>query len=195
MFVLYSQRAFRERKEQRVRDLEDKVSDLQEKSSTLGADNERLQREIARYSTENEILRVTTNPHPSSSSPSHDSGDSRQTDKDGRGQMQTQTQTQTGPMTYSPTDFYSDLVPKGQSARLHRLTYCSVSGEKLLDTGAAWDLIQGHELFRKGVLDIAGVAGRLKGAAQCDGQGPAFRESDIRRAIEGSVVDELEGLY
>jgi hypothetical protein len=37
-----AQRAFRERKEQHVRDLEDKVNNLEQASNTLQADNERL---------------------------------------------------------------------------------------------------------------------------------------------------------
>ncbi|KAL4921005.1 hypothetical protein BDW62DRAFT_175728 [Aspergillus aurantiobrunneus] len=183
-----AQRAFRERKERHVRDLEEKVTNLQQESTTLLADNERLKREIARFSTENEILRATTN----SSSSSGPAG----TGEYGGGQRGTSPAgpTQTGPMTYSPTDFYSDLVPKGQSARLHRVTYCRESGERLLDAGATWDLIQGHELFKKGLVDIAGVTKRLKNLAQCDGQGPAFRECHVQKAIEESALEDCDGL-
>jgi hypothetical protein len=97
-------------------------------------------------------------------------------------------------MTYSPTDFYSDLVPEGQSARLHRVTYCKNTGEKLLDAQATWDVIQRHELFKKGLIDLNGVTRRLKLVTQCDGTGPAFRESHVLAAIEESAVadgDEL----
>ncbi|KAI9367437.1 hypothetical protein BJX61DRAFT_304863 [Aspergillus egyptiacus] len=177
-----AQRAFRERKERHVRDLEERVSNLQQESSSLHADNERLKRELARYSTENEILRATTttNHTTSASNPSNNAdGTSNHHDPT--------TTTTTGPMVYSPTDFYSDLVPQGQSARLHRVAYCKKTGERLLDAGAAWDVIQGHELFRRGLVDIAGVTRRLKQATQCDGQGPAFAESEVRRAIEASA--------
>ena len=63
-----SQRAFRERKERHVRELEEKVNNLEQASSNLVADNERLKRELARFTTENEILRarlpkkITTTP-------------------------------------------------------------------------------------------------------------------------------------
>ncbi|CEL02818.1 hypothetical protein ASPCAL03981 [Aspergillus calidoustus] len=176
-----AQRAFRERKERHVRELEEKVTNLQAESSTLLADNERLKRELARYSTENEILRATTNTS-ASGTPTHRRG------------SPSSAPTETGPMTYSPTDFYSDLVPEGQSARLHRVTYCKNTGERLLDAQATWDVIQGHELFKKGLIDLNGVTRRLKLVTQCDGTGPAFRESHVLAAIEESAVadgDEL----
>lgn len=182
-FFFLSQRAFRERKERHVRDLEEKVNNLQQESSTLIADNDRLKRELARYSTENEILRATTN--------GPGSGGER---GDGQRGPVSSGPTQTGPMIYSPTDFYSDLVPAGQSARLHRVTYCKVSGERLYDAGATWDMIQEHESFKKGLVDITGVTKRLKSAAQCDGQGPAFRECHIQKAIEESALEDCDGL-
>ncbi|KAJ5835088.1 transcriptional regulator family: bZIP [Penicillium robsamsonii] len=174
-----AQRAFRERKEQHVRDLEEKVNTLEQASDTLQADNERLKRELARYTTENEILRATTqanhgyvankNPEP----------------------------TVTGPMKYSPTDFYATFMPDGPGTPRsphHRLTVCPITGERLLDAGATWDLIQKHEMFERGQLDIGDITERLKGMSQCDGQGPAFKEGQVRRAIEESVAigrDEL----
>ena len=60
--------------------------------------------------------------------------------------------------------------------------------------GATWDFIINHESFKKGNVDVADVHRRLKGHSMCDGRGPAFRESDILRAIEESVIcgnDEL----
>lgn len=63
-----------------------------------------------------------------------------------------------------------------------------------MGTGATWDLIQNHELFRKGMVDIGEVCDRLKDRAMCDGSGPAFAEGEIMRAIQDSVAgagDEL----
>lgn len=178
---LHSQRAFRERKEQHVRDLEDKVNSLEQASNTLQADNERLKRELARYTTENEILRAT----------------SQQANRGHVGANENPEPTVTGPMKYSPTDFHTTFMADspGTSRNLHhRLTVCPITGEKLLDAGATWDLIQKHELFERGQLDIGDVTERLKGMSQCDGQGPAFKESQVRRAIEESAAagrDEL----
>ncbi|PWY91045.1 hypothetical protein BO70DRAFT_384598 [Aspergillus heteromorphus CBS 117.55] len=172
-----AQRAFRERKERHVRDLEEKVSNLENESSTLMADNERLKRELAKFTTENEILRATsgslrhTNHHAPDSEP-----------------------TTTGPMKYSPMDFKSDFGSDEDRGPHHRITVCAKTGEKLLGSAATWDLIQGHELFKRGLVDIGDVSGRLQGTAQCDGQGPAFRESEVLKAIEESAAsgnDEL----
>lgn len=61
------------------------------------------------------------------------------------------------------------------------------TGERLLGTGATWDMIQSHEEYRAGRVDLGSVCERLKDVAVCDGLGPAYRESAIRRAIEESV--------
>ncbi|KAM0106649.1 AP-1-like transcription factor [Aspergillus fumigatus] len=173
----FSQRAFRERKERHVRELEEKVSALEQESTTLAADNERLKRELAKFATENEVLRATTGQLASS-----------------QGRHLDSEPTITGPMKYTPTDFYTNLVPKGEPAPTHRVTVCEKTGERLLDAGATWDLIQGHELYKQGLVDIGDVSNRLKGMAQCNGQGPAFREGQVLQAIEASAAacrDEL----
>lgn len=54
-----SQRAFRERKERHVRDLEAKLDHLTSTTSSLQSDNERLKLLLQRAQTENEILRAT----------------------------------------------------------------------------------------------------------------------------------------
>lgn len=147
-------------------------------------DNERLKQELARYTTENEILRATSQslggPPSSSSTPSH--ARSHQDEP-----------TTTGPMRFTPTDFFSNLVPPGEPARRHKLASCNVTGEKLLDAGSTWDLIQDHELVKRGAVDLTAVCEMLRRGAQCDGQGPAFRESLVKRAVEECIVgnDEL----
>ena len=67
-------------------------------------------------------------------------------------------------------------------------------GDRLLAAGATWDYIQNHEKFKKGMVAVEDVCARLKGRSTCDGRGPAFRESEILRAIEESTTsggDEL----
>ena len=180
------QRAFRERKERHVRDLELKVNNLEELSTALRAENDHLKQEVARFSTENEILRATSrtfgnsnnanNNHPHNINGNR--ADSEQT-------------TTTGPMKYTPMDFSSSstLVANGERNVLHRTAVCPTTGEKLLDTRATWDLIQGHDLFKQGLVDITHVSNRLKNLAQCNGQGPAFREGEVRKVIEQIAAD------
>ncbi|OQE28765.1 hypothetical protein PENSTE_c003G10076 [Penicillium steckii] len=186
-----AQRAFRERKERHVKDLEDKVCSLEESSTSLQADNERLKRELAKYATENEILRATSHPL---------------NGKNGTQAKEEPEPAVTGPMKYTPTDFYSHLIPEGsswaahpgskpispQSPLQHRVTVDQSTGEKLLGPGATWDFIQNHELFKLGQVDIGMVTEKLKGLAQCDGQGPAFKEGQVRLAIEQSAADRDE---
>ena len=165
------QRAFRERKERHVKDLESKLHSLSAHSSTLLTDNERLKRELQRLATQNEILRATASqptPVMRAPSPVH------------------------GPQTYSPTDFQAAI---GEAH--HPLSFEDFGGpegQRLLAVGATWDYIINHESFQKGLIDIADVHKRLKGRAICDGRGPAFKEAEVLRAIEESVIggnDEL----
>lgn len=165
------------------------MNSLEEASTSLQADNERLKRELAKFATENEILRATSGSLHGRGAP-----DARQEEP-----------TVTGPMKYSPTDFYTSLMPEGSGwgpapgstptapPASHRVTVCQITGERLLDAGATWDFIQRHELFKAGQVNIGDVAERLKGLAQCNGQGPAFKEGEILRAIQDSVAegDEL----
>lgn len=70
----------------------------------------------------------------------------------------------------------------------------SPKGERLLAAGAAWDLIVGHELSQRGLVDVGVVSEKLKKFARCDGQGPVFEEGLVIQAIESSAAsgsDEL----
>ena len=188
--LLSSQRAFRERKERHVKDLEAKLDTLEQQSTSLNSENERLKRELAKIATENEILRATgggsAGPHPFA-----DDSDEI---------------TSTGPLHYTPRDFYSKLdladgkdLSSWSRDKKHvtsqRITVSTDSGERLLAAGATWDYIQQHELFQKGLVDVGDVCERLKKLARCDGQGPVFEERDVRLAIKESAVaggrDEL----
>ncbi|TDZ34239.1 Fluconazole resistance protein 3 [Colletotrichum sidae] len=170
-----AQRAFRERKERHVKDLEAKLANLEAEAQQKSTENERLKREMQKISTENEILRATSsmNGHGSSTSPEPRT---------------------TGPMHYNPKDFYSDLLaPHNNKTPSHRVAISS-EGERLLAAGATWDLIINHPLFKRGLVDVGDVSERLKHQARCDGQGPVFSERCILDAIEGSVAsgsDEL----
>ncbi|GJN67459.1 bZIP transcription factor (Fcr3) [Purpureocillium lilacinum] len=171
-----AQRAFRERKEKHVKDLEAKLANLEAAQQEASVENERLKRDLQKMSTENEILRATSSMghgHQSSHSPEPIT---------------------TAPMRYSPTDFYSNVLqnhPNKQPS--HRIT-TSDQGERLLAAGATWDYIIAHDLFKRGLVDVGGVSELLKDCARCDGQGPVFAESDILRAIEQSVASGSDDL-
>ena len=179
--LIDSQRAFRERKERHVKELEVKLNTLEADKSTITNENERLRRELEKVHTQNEILRATTTPlnysqQKSASLPPYPPPPDSPIP---------------GPQTFSPSAFHETLSNRDPNSPnqpiSHRIHIHAATGERLLTTGAAWDMIQSHQMFKKGMIDIADVCGRLKGRTMCDGSGPAFEEGEIRRAIEESV--------
>ncbi|KAK3489186.1 uncharacterized protein B0T23DRAFT_195311 [Neurospora hispaniola] len=176
-----AQRAFRERKERHVKELENRLQQLEEEAQVTRSENEKLKQDLQKISTENEILRATSLAAVgavAAGSPLGSAG----------------TPMTTGPMSYKPTDFYSNLLENhNEKTPSHRVVK-SESGERLLAAGAAWDLMQSHELFQRGLVNIQAVSELLKGQAKCDGQGPVFEERAILEAIEQCVAsgsDEL----
>jgi uncharacterized sporulation protein YeaH/YhbH (DUF444 family) len=55
----HRQRAFRERKERHIKELEAKIAKLEEESKFVGGENERLKKEIAQLNNRNLALRAT----------------------------------------------------------------------------------------------------------------------------------------
>ena len=153
-------------------------------STDLLTDNERLKRELDRINTQNEILRATTAPSrlPHQDQSGHSPIEPSTTASEGL---------QSGPMIYSDSTFNAAFVD--QKNRVpdqpisHRIDISAATGERLLATGAAWELIQGHELYRRGLVDIGEVCDRLKEKILCDGTGPTFEEGEVIKAIEDSV--------
>ena len=180
---LFRQRAFRERKDRYLKDVEQKLSTLEASSSTLHSDNERLKREVEKLSTENEILRAT-----SAAATAHASSHPHAPGVAAAGAA-------AAPLSFSPTDFYSSVLHSYElKVPSHRITVSEVTGERLMGAGATWDYIVGHELFKKGLVDVGDACERLKKKAKCDGQGPSFEERDIREAIETSAASGTDEL-
>lgn len=166
----HRQRAFRERKEKHVKDLEAKLADLEAAQHQASKENERLKRDLQKMATENEILKATSTgngTHAASHSPEPIT---------------------TGPMHYSPTDFASSVLQGHQNKAFSHRIVESADGQRLLAAGASWDFIISHELFKRGLVDIGSVSEHLKTRAVCDGQGPVFSEKDVLEAIELSVA-------
>jgi AP-1-like factor len=172
-----SQRAFRERKERHVRELEAKLSALENSTHSLQSDNERLKLALQRARTENEILRATSGGQhsPPSSRPVSVSYPS--------------------PGAHLPDEINDDESYNVQSLsngnvvnsadKDHTASRRKTKGKEV-PAAQTWDLIQSHPLVKQGLVDIADVCERLKGAAKCDGHGPVFEESAIWRAVEES---------
>lgn len=142
----------------------------------MKSENEFLKLSIQKVTTENEILKATSN-HVHASHTASNLPDT------------------TGPMTFSPTDFYTKILPAhDEKIPSHRIIVDEESGSRLLGAGATWDYILASDNFKKGRVDVARVSEYLKTVAKCDGQGPVFEEREINKAIEMSVAscnDEL----
>lgn len=160
-----------------MKNLEAQLATLEASQHQTVTENEKLRRDLQKMSTENEILRATS---------------SMQSQK---GSMSPAgPTTTTGPMHYSPTDFYSDLLANHTNKTPSHRVVESEAGERLLAAGATWDIIINHELFKRGLVDVGDVSERLKPQAKCDGQGPVYEERAILEAIQASVAsgsDEL----
>ena len=165
---------------------------MEAQSTDLMSDNERLKRELDRVFTQNEILRATTTPR-------------RLASQDHVQDTLAETATHdpeagitSGPMIYSPSTFNAAFsehqAPGSEESISHRIDILPATGERLLATGAAWELIQSHELYRSGKVDLGEVCDRLKEKVLCDGTGPSFAESEVIKAIEESVSTSSDEL-
>ncbi|KAM0718319.1 hypothetical protein Q7P37_006651 [Cladosporium fusiforme] len=169
-----AQRAFRERKERHVRDLESKLNLLTTTTSSLQSDNERLKLLLQRTQTENEILKATASSSPTRHHPPNFVDDPS-----------------TMPSTRSVS---SDDEPSLDRVRLANGLLSTASSQTsrtspqvdthILSASATWDLLQTHPLYLQGALDVGEVLEKLKHMARCDGTGPMFDEEDVRRLIE-----------
>ena len=158
-----------------------KLRSIEAQSTDLLSDNERLRRELDRLATQNEILRATSTPKRLPGQ-QHLHLDRESSDPDSLA---------VGPMIYSPRTFNAAFAHDGVTSKdepiSHRIAVSSITGERLLATGAAWDLIRNHDLYRRGMIDLGEVVDRLREKAICDGSGPSFPESEVLKAIEESV--------
>jgi hypothetical protein len=171
-----SQRAFRERRDRHVRDLEAKLASLEAAQKHAASENERLRLSLQEMSTENEILRATSS---TTASGTLDAG---------------ATSTATASLEYTPRDFFASVLSNHPDQPPSHRIVTSERGQRLYSAPATWELIINHELFTLGLVDVEEVTNRLRHQAQCDGQGPVFEESAILDAIEQSVAsgsDEL----
>jgi AP-1-like factor len=158
-----------------VKDLENKLSALESSTHSLQSDNERLKLALQRARTENEILRATSGHSPTASRPvsvSYPSPGAHLPDEDLKDDDYNVQSLKNGSVI--------NAADKDHAASRRK------SHGKEVPAAHAWDLIQAHPLVKQGLVDIADVCERLKGAAKCDGHGPVFEESMIWQAVEES---------
>jgi AP-1-like factor len=158
-----------------VKELESKLSALESSTHSLQSDNERLKLALQRARTENEILRATSGQSPAPSRPvsvSYPSPGAHLPDEDEKDDE------------YNIQSLNNASVVNA-SDKTHTASRRKTKGKEV-PASQAWDLIQSHPLVKQGLVDIADVCERLKGATKCDGHGPVFEESTIWQAVEES---------
>lgn len=153
-----------------------KLASMADVSKKMETDNERLKRELAALSIQNERLRAThSTPRPvASANPPFNPPEFH---------APSVPNPQTpGPQSFSPTEF---VVATGGEAQwpLKFEAYPNQRGRMLL-AGAAWDLIVRDARVSEGKVDLEEVCRRLKGKAMCDGRGPAFKEEEVRQILD-----------
>ncbi|PGH05064.1 hypothetical protein GX51_03162 [Blastomyces parvus] len=172
-----AQRAFRERKERRVRDLEQELNQYKSNYTSLMEDHRSLKRQIEKVATENEILRATSTNNAQGSIT--DYGPNR-------------VPTPTG-LLRNLSD-YSTCSGDKKDLAYRTSNGIKKPGQKLLDASATWDLIARHLSTRGVKLDIQDIYDKLKSQTLPDGQGLVVDEAHVLQAIEESAAagsDEL----
>lgn len=158
-----------------MKDLENKLSALESSTHSLQSDNERLKLALQRARTENEILRATSGHSPATSRPtsvSYPSPGAHLPEEDSKDDDYNVQSLQNGSVV--------NAADKDHAASRRK------TKGKEIPAAQAWDYLQSHPLVKQGLVDIADVCERLKGAAKCDGHGPVFEESTIWQAVEDS---------
>ena len=177
------------------------------------ADNDSLKRQIAKYATENEILRATV--HGGNGAGANNGGGM------GDSMRGKEEQITMGPLKYSPMDYKpanngdagenriasvnncnksikaactngdeasAEIKEEAAPTIPHRVKVSETTGEKLLDAAATWDLIVRHRSDANVTLDVEDIYERLKGKTQCDGTQPVIEEGLVRKAIKDSAA-------
>ncbi|KAF4124630.1 hypothetical protein GMORB2_5296 [Geosmithia morbida] len=189
-----AQRAFRERKEKHVKDLENKLSDLEAARKAATTENERLRADLAKMATENELLKATAGMYSNTSSSSHPSSPPSTARSRGPRDDAAAAIVETGPMRYDPDEFSTRALQNHDIKTFSHRVIESRDGHRLLAVGASWDLIASTDPFSQGLVDLVAVGDYLRTRAQCDGQGPVFSEKDVLDAVRICTISADDDL-
>lgn len=164
-----AQRAFRERKETKLKELEAKLLQSEEERQKLMEQLEIIRKQNLSISTENEILRTNEGSLIASKAPVNKFH-----------------------FPQSQDDFINEIT-RGTNHQVKRdsinKVYDNSEGEKLLALGAVWDYLQikaEEANLDLTTIDFNEVMDKLKGNEKCHGYGPAYPLSLVRQAVEAS---------
>jgi hypothetical protein len=164
----FSQRAFRQRKEKHVKQLEHKLAALGASRSQIGCENAQLQGDLKRVAVENAMLRSLSNSN---------------------------SQTNHGPSEPLSGSSYSGLdVDSSASPQLIKAAdpHDSVGrnfpdSESMLHGGEIWHFIVGHRLFREGLVDMITLRQQLQYLHRTNTNIPVATEATLTEYIQKSL--------
>lgn len=168
-----AQKAFRERKEAKLKDLEEKLQKSEKSRQSLRKELEELQRlNIEITAEKRRLLLQKDSGECYTASECHSisaAGDSNK-------------------YTFPTEDeFYNSLIDNRQEhgESVARKQYVDESGKKVLTVAAAWEYL--HILSEVEEFDIYSVMQNLKGAEVCHGYGAAYPKSVIDEVVKKSI--------
>lgn len=165
-----AQRAFRERKEQRVRELEQKLGESEKEKLRLVSENERLKKENTVISTENQVLVATTD-KTGGYSPRGPSIPLRANFPVHK--------FSTMLLAHHPEPAPSIAAKNNQGPSY--VVYEKKGNDVMLGAGAVWERIMQEP--DSDDIDVESVMKFLIGKEHCDGFGPVFSLDDVQTGI------------
>lgn len=173
-----AQRAFRERKEQRVKELEQRLQDAENEVKRLLAENEMLKRENTILMTENQVLISTQ----------------RSNAKTQQNQQDQAVKSLPNRVSF-PGDFYTSLLSGHDTNDKEYPSYAiyeKQEGETMLGAGAVWQRIVEDPQHAMDDVDIQFVLDYLLDKAHCDGFGPVFSLRDVNEGIRLALLERQQ---
>ncbi|CDO95974.1 unnamed protein product [Kluyveromyces dobzhanskii CBS 2104] len=177
-----AQKAFRERKEARVKQLEKQLKQSENDREQLLNELEDLRKHNIEMHAENRILLQTKN----------DAATTAINAGSIAGPLGTASQNayvEKNKFTFpSKRDFVDELVDHQQHSTQRNVTPPSLeyshNGEQVMTVSATWEYL--HKMSENLQFDLSLVIGRLKDRVVCHGKGPSYFKSDIDEYIEAS---------
>lgn len=175
-----AQRAFRERKEQRVKELEQRLVDAENEIKRLTTENEVLKKENTILMTENQVI--------ISAQSRSNKGDHRHNNFNNNTHIKV-------PMTVSfPTsEFYKHLIGGHSTGDVNNPSFAiyeKQEGETMLGPGAVWQRIVDDPKQVFDDSDIQFILDYLSEKAHCDGFGPVFSLDDVNEGIRRAIAQK-----
>ncbi|KAJ8100075.1 hypothetical protein POJ06DRAFT_123406 [Lipomyces tetrasporus] len=158
-----AQRAFRERREKHVRELQDKLEEAEKAAKDVEHENARLKKELEWYHAENKNLKEAAEAARVNSA----------------GEFNNARPT---------TVVFPELKDGGNVENRHEHQVPQASADTVfLNPSQIWDRLNEHP--RADVIDLADVLKRLTSKAHCGGHGPIFTIADVDQAIEAASFE------